>query len=279
MIFLALFSLVVNPTVSIHTTLRSVEIQRLPYSQEFTLSPGTAVVFSFASQKKTMAIWCDNRPYTGALANKAARPVNLRWGETPFKPVESYIRPLEGGEGIESVLDSRSYIRQGAVITFGQKDPTERHFFVESFKIIIKEHQATDSNLLVEVIVQPAAEGELEELKHGAELRQYSVSRLSDPAPAIRAKAIDQLVRYIREERLDSFPPIRLGLHESAKQLLEAIGKLQNDNDNTVRQKARAAVKALQEPDLSEAGVNKATKKRARDEEKRREGKRGQRRL
>jgi HEAT repeats len=248
MIQLLIYEIVVFLFVYVPTSLGTssivdrIRIYAAPFEQDVIIGPGKAFVYVLPCNKE-ISIWSSSLEKHGLTPALALLTPLLDVGEKPFESIRGSFRPLTGDD-FERTWTSDSYIRQGAVITFSQSTKCERHFFVDTYKVIVKEHNRGSKGFSARISVQNASQQELDDLLRGDELRTYFVPRLQDRNATVRAQAIDRLLQYVEHEHLRS-TVLRRGLHPIGVRIRAAIYPLANDEDETVKTKARYAMCCL----------------------------------
>jgi len=115
----------------------------IPYSKQFTMQSGDALVFQLPDGK-SVAVWCE-KPKFGVMAAEQTTMSGLKtaWGERPFKRPE----PLRQQVGPDTYVSAgwQSYIEQGSVTTIGDST-SEYELFVGDLRIsIVEDLKATGS--------------------------------------------------------------------------------------------------------------------------------------
>ena len=84
------------------------EVSRLPFSHDITLTPGDAYTFKLPNDR-TVAVWC--RRNVGVIAAISDSDIGFQYGEKPFEGLEREVLRLPGGATTGG--EYLSYIRQG----------------------------------------------------------------------------------------------------------------------------------------------------------------------
>jgi hypothetical protein len=115
----------------------------IPFEKRINMDAGDALTFDLPNGK-SVAVWCegDKRNFIFAAEQTTASGLKTHWGEKPFKSV-GYKREKQA-DGSTVLGETNSYIKQGPVITKGDKTTTYR-LFIDKWQIdIIEDLQAKE---------------------------------------------------------------------------------------------------------------------------------------
>lgn len=222
-------------------TAERLAITEVPFQREVVLRPDEAVLLVLPDRKE-VALWC--RPPGASPVEKLLQTQDLvlDYGEKPFQKPDFHLRRLDGGEG--ATPTSSSYIRLGGVTTWSGGPGHERDLYVGKYRLTLREEGPRKRSLPLKVSVRLATEAELEDVLEGPPLREYALTRLKAKDPSARARAVELLLKYVRNEGLVG-SALRKGVHPTALTIREAIRPLAKDADPKVHSVAQGCLRLL----------------------------------